>query len=225
MRPRFGSVMLAAGIVAVSMAPQEGHAEDQAPCSWEIEYDLTGQVQITDTLMSAGDGTYSIGPGSARLRFEDQGGHPGGDAKLLDYKMRENVTVKTKALAWTTTVTTDSNSSATPDQCSIAAEGTLDGQTLRWRTPVRGMHTDGKLTCTGYFCGTFGAPRAGQSELHIASRPMWFSPFAFAPDLKTLTMPMTHASKTSSPKHSSAITFSGRETRRACVPVAPCRRW
>ncbi len=222
MRPAC-SLIVAAGLV-VLLAPQ-GHADDPPQCAWEIEYDLTGQVQITDTLMRAGDGTFPIGPGSATVRFEDRGGHPGGDAKLLAYKMSENVTVKTKALAWTTTVTNDTRSSATPDQCSIAAEGALDGQTLRWRTPVRGMHTDGKVTCTGYFCGTFGAPRAGQSELHIAARPVWLSPFMFGPDLKTFTMPMTHTSRTSSPKQSSAIALSGREAKRACVPVAPCRRW
>jgi hypothetical protein len=215
--------MIAAGVLV--LVPPKSLADDPPPCAWEIEYDLGGEVQITDTLMRAGDGTFPIGPGSATLRFEDRGGHPGGDAKLLDYKMRENVTVKTKALAWTTTVTNDTKSSATPDQCSIAAEGTLEGQTLRWRTPVRGMHTDGKVTCTGYFCGTFGAPRAGQSDFHIASRPMWFGPFSFAPDLKTFTMPSTHASHTSSPKQSSAIALSGREVKRACVPVAPCRRW
>ncbi len=220
---RFGSVVLAAGIVSISLTSRGDDSPE--PCAWEIDYDLTGQVQISETLMGAGDGTYPIGPGSATFRFEDRGGKPGGHANLLEYKMRESVTVKAKTLAWTTTVTNETITSATPDRCSIAAEGTLDAQTLRWSTPIRGLHTDGRVTCTGYFCGTFGAPPAGQSEMHLTARPVQFSALTFSQDMKTFTMPMTHTSKTRSPKQSSAISLSGREPKRACVPIAPCRRW
>src|SRR6185369_4385204 len=103
----------------------------------------------------------------------------------------EAFTVKTRTAFWKTEVTTNTTSKATPDACGVVATGTLVGNTVRWQTPVRGYRTDGTLTCTGSFCGDFGVPPAGESQLHIGPADTKFSDFVFAPDRQTFTMPKT----------------------------------
>lgn len=206
------------GLVAVLVAPI-GATENGATtpnCAWEVEYNLSASLKLTETPMGEGNGVYAIGPGEVVLRYENS------DVKMLSYAMRESFTVKAKTLVWTTTVITDTNTFATPNACSIAAEGALDGHVVRWRTPVRLLHTDGTLTCNGSLCGKFGAPPAGKMALHIGPLPVRFSPFEFAPDMKTFTMATTPISKTTMPKQTGEIALAGREVRRVCVPVVPC---
>ena len=219
-------------VIAVVVAPKGADAQAPAPaptpppsCEWEIEYSLAANLKLSDTPMGEGDGIYPIGPGKVVLRWQNQNGQPGGAVKMVEYKMREYFTIKSKTLFWTTTVVTDTNTAATPNTCSVAAEGALDGaRNLRWRTPVRGYRTDGTLSCEGSLCGKFGAPPPGQSPLHIGPNPVMFSPFVFSPDMKTFTMATTHVSKTDMPKQTGEIALSGREVRRACVPVAVCNK-
>ncbi len=221
---RMMSAVVPFGFVAVLVAPF--HLAEMAttppPCAWEIEYNLSANLKLTETPMGEGNGIYPIGPGKVVLRFENQGGQPGGDVKMLQYAMRESFTIKAKTLAWTTTVITETNTRATPNACSIAAEGTLDNHTLRWRTPVSGYRTDGTLTCSGSLCGKFGAPPAGKTPLHIGPGPVQFSAFVFGPDMQTFTMATTHVTKTTMPKQTGEVALAGREVRRVCVPVTPC---
>ncbi len=170
--------------------------------------------------MGAGDGNYTVGPGKVVLRFDN------GRVQMLSYSMRENFTIHAHTVFWTTTVKTETQTAATPDSCSVAAEGTFDrgSRTLRWKTPVRGYHTDGTLECDGSMCGKFGAPPSGESQLHIPPGPVAFSPFVFSPDLQTFSMASTHVAKTSMPKQSAAIALAGREVRRTCVQPPPCNR-
>ena len=217
------STSLVVGTVALLVAPK-GEADEAQPCSWQIEYALAAKLALSDTPMGEGDGTYTIGPGTVVLRYEDRDGVPGGAVEMLSYAMRESFVVKAKTLFWSTTVVTSSNTAATPDQCGVAARGALDAsRNLRWKTPIRGYHTDGSLTCSGSMCGKFGAPPPGEMQLHIGPSNVQFSPFVFGPDMKTFTMAWTHVSKTSMPKQSAAVSLGGRETKRACVPVPPCR--
>jgi len=218
------AVLLPLGLCAIAVAPTSS-ADDPAPCDWQLEYSLAANLKLTDTPMGEGNGVYPVGPGRVVLRLQDRGGQPGGSAQLLEYRMREHFTVHSKTLFWTTTVLTDTRSSATPDACSIAAEGALDAdRVLRWQTPVRGYRTDGMLTCSGSLCGKFGAPPPGESALHIGPEPVPFKPFVFSPDLRTFTMQTTHISTTSMPKQSSEIALAGREVRRACVPIPKCSK-
>ncbi len=220
---RVVSVVAPLAVLGLVVAPSGAGAQETAPsCQWEIEYTLSANLKLTDTPMGEGDGIYRIGPGKVVLRYEDRGGQPAGDVKMIQYTMREYFTIKSRTLFWTTTVITDTNTAATPNTCSIAAEGALSGRTINWRTPVRGYHTDGTLTCEGSLCGKFGAPPPGQMQLHIGPNPVWFKPFVFAPDMKTFTMATTHVSKTDMPKQSGEVALAGREMRRACVPIAPC---
>jgi hypothetical protein len=218
---RLLSVVLPLGIAAVATAPTSS-AEAQPPCKWEVEYTLAANLKLTDTPMGEGNGVYGIGPGKVVLRYDEAPGRPGG-VQMLEYKMREYFTIHSKTLFWTTTVVTDTRTSAMPDACSIAADGTLDNRrVLRWRTPIRGYHTDGTLTCTGSLCGKFGAPPEGQSPFHVAPHAVGFKPFVFGPDMTTFTMETTHVSQTTMPKQSAEIALSAREVRRACVPVVAC---
>jgi hypothetical protein len=208
------ALAIAAAAFLFLFAPR-GLAEDA--CAQETEYEVSSNLQITETPLGEGNGTFAVGPGRIVLRFD------GNEVKMTKYAMREHVTVTAKNVGFKTTVVSDTSTTATPDACGSVAEGALDGSTIRWRTPVRGLKTDGTITCSGSFCGKFGAPQRGQSPFHDGPIDIRFSSFTLSPDRKTFTMPMTHMSKTSSPKQSAAMSFAGRETKRACVPAPACR--
>lgn len=217
-----GLAIVAVFLLGAAHAPKAG-AQPTTPCAgWEIEYALSANLELSDTPMGQGDGVYPIGPGKAVLRFEDREGQPGGAAAMTSYEMREHFTVTSKALLWTTTVVTDTQTRATPDACGVAARGVLSRTTLAWSTPVNGYRTDGTLTCDGMLCGKFGAPPPGRSELHIGPRPVPFHAFELSKDLKTLVMPSTYVAKTDVPKQTAHVALAGREVRRSCVPPPPC---
>jgi len=210
------------GALCVSLAARDAHG-DAAPCpAWDVDYLLAANLELRDTPVGAGDGQYKIGPGNMTLRFEDRGGLPAGRAKLMTYTMRESFQIVSKNLFWTTTVTTDTRTAATPDRCWSAAEGMLDGRTLKWSTPVRGYHTDGTLTCDGSLCGKFGAPPAGTSDLRIAPHDVTLGPLAYGEDGKTFKMASTFVTKTDMPKQTGYLTLAARELRRTCVQPKPC---
>ena len=207
------ALAFAAAAILFLFAPR-GLAEEA--CVEEVEYDVTASLRITETPLGEGNGTFAVGPGRIVLRFD------GADVKMTKYAMRELVTVNANNVGFKTSVTSDTSTSATPNACGSVAEGNVEGGAVRWRTPVRGMVTQGTITCSGSFCGKFGAPPRGQSAFHDGPIDIRFSAFALSPDRKTFTMPMTHMSKTSSPKQSAAMSLAGRESKRACVPAA-CR--
>ena len=211
-------------VLAAALAPtRDAVAGAAEACDVvEAEYALAATLKLADTPMGKGDGVYPIGPGTLVLRFERR---PGTDAlatRMAAYRMRELLTIQSTTLFWTTTVVSDASSRATPDSCAAAAEGVLEGRTLRWTSPVRGYTTDGTLTCDGSLCGTFGAPPPGRSELHIPPHPARFAPFEFGVDGKTFTMGASFVSKTESPKQTAYLSLAGRETRRACVSSPRC---
>ncbi len=220
------SVGLVTTAALAALAPRRASADPAPPppCDgWEIEYALSANLELSDTPMKQGDGIYPVGPGDVVLRFDDQDGQPAGHVKMLTYSMRQAIKVVSKALFWTTTVTTDTTTRATPNPCGISAEGTLAGPTLAWTSPVREVRSDGTLNCDGSLCGKFGAPPPGRSALHIGPLPVQFQSFQFSRDMKTFTMPSTFVSKTEDPKQTAHVALSGRETRRACVKVRACQ--
>jgi hypothetical protein len=211
-----------AGAVAVTLA-SDGVFAQPAPCgAWEVEYVLSENLRLSDTPLGAGNGTYAAGPGRTVLRFEDVGGRPGGRVQMLSYDMREHFRVDSKAAFWGAHVTTDVRTRATPDICG-ASQGVLRGSTLAWTSPLRDSRTDGTLTCDGSACGKFGAPRAGESELHIGPGPVTLAPFEFSSDMKTFTMHEVVTARTEMPKQTTHSAISGREVRRTCVAATTCR--
>ena len=193
------------------------------PCdSWDVEYSLNANTKVTDTKMGGGDGTWPIGPGRVVLRFDNQNGAPGGSAKLIDYRLRSNFTVKANIVVASANVTADTNTVATPNACGISGEGTLAGKTLKWKGPWSGVHSDGTLTCDGGLCGKFGAPPQGVSPVHIAPHDVLMNPFDYADDRKTFSMAYAVVAKQSNPDSTSWVTLSGREMKRTCVVTKPC---
>lgn len=212
-----------AGGLALALASAPASAQP-LPCDgWEVEYALSANLRLSDTPLGQGDGVYSIGPGRVVLHFDDRDGQPAGHARMLSYDMREHFVITSKALLWTTTVTTDTKTRDTPDACGVAAEGALSGGTLTWSGPVRGYRTDGALTCDGSLCGKFGAPPPGQSPLHIGPGPVQFGAFVFGRDIKTFSMAETTVAKTEMPKQTAHLVLTGREMRRSCVQAKACR--
>ena len=182
---------------------------------WEVEYALAGSMQLSDTPMGQGDGTYPIGPGSMALRFEDRGGRPGGRVKLVAYDMRQLFTVVAKTLFWKTTVENNARTVGVVNACG-QPEGALDGTTILWKAPINGFRTDGTITCDGSFCGKLGAPPPGESPLHIGPNALLFQPLRFSGDMKTFTMAKTFVAHMDSPQQTAHIAISGRETSRSC---------
>src|SRR5207244_1843282 len=98
-----------------------------------------GNLQLSDTPMGQGDGTYRIGPGRAVIRFE------GDHAKLLAYTMDQHFTIRPSAVFWSASVATNTRA-AMRDGSSI--DGVFDGHAIRWSSGVP-YSVDGTLQCTG----------------------------------------------------------------------------
>jgi hypothetical protein len=213
--------LVVAGGLLVLVARGASAQAPPMPCeAWEVEYDLSGNLQLTDTPMGQGDGVYPVGPGKMVLRFDDRDGRPGGRAVLASYELRQAFTVVSKALFWKTSVASDTATRASLPPCGAFA-GSLGGATLAWTRPVA-FRTDGTLNCDGSFCGKFGAPPPGSSELHMPPQAVLLSPLQYSSDMKTFTMARTLVSKTDSPKQTAHLALSGREVRRACVAAPKC---
>jgi hypothetical protein len=214
------AVIAAGGLLA--LLPRGASAQSsQAPCeSWDVEYDLSGNMQLSDTPMGQGDGTYLVGPGKMALRFDDHEGRPYGRAGLASYELRQAFTVVSKTLFWKTQVASDVTTRAVGQACGTMG-GSLAGGTLTWSRPIA-FKSDGTLNCDGSFCGKFGAPPPGVSELHMPAEGVILSPFQYASDMKTFTMARTLVSKSESPKQTAHLALAGREVRRTCVTSAKC---
>jgi len=169
--------------------------------------------------MGAGDGDHKVGPGRVVLRFTQS--ENGSSVRMLAYEMRQRFTVVSKALFWTTTVLTDTQTRPVTSAPTIVAEGSLQDRSVRWSHVVGSFRSDGTLVCDGSMCGKFGAPPAGRSELHMGPSSMPFNPFEFSSDMKTFSMRPILASKTEVPQQESYVALAGRETGRACAAPTP----
>jgi hypothetical protein len=217
-----GACLVAASLLVGSSGStrHDGEAAAAECDAWQVEYSVSGNLQLSDTPMGAGNGTYLVGPGRMVLRFERSGA-----AQLVSYEMPERFGIEAKKVFWTTHVNTDAlarATAATPGPCGHAATGAMKGSTLVWSSKLD-FRTDGTLECKGSMCGKFGAPAPGSSPLHIGPSPVMLEPLQFGPDGKTFTMASTFVSKTESPKQTAYLSLSGREARRSCAPVDTCR--
>jgi len=229
-RPRSPATSLAArtalALVVLSV-PEPTRADEPAQAAplpappacaaWDVEYVVAANVQLSDTMFGAGDGVHKIGPGRIVLRIDSQDDRLVGRVRMLFYDMKDGFTVVAKALFWGTTVKNDTHTTATPDPTGTIAAGVLGDRSLQWTTPVNGMKTDGTVNCEGSFCGKFGAPPEGTSEIHYPPHNVTFSPFEYDAEKKTFTMAYSIVSKSESPRQTSRITLAGREARRTCA--------
>ncbi len=211
-----------AAVPLLALLPRPA-ASQQEPCdTFEVQYALGATVQLSETPMGTGDGIYTVGPGSAVLRFQKKAGGSGTSVEMLKYRMHERFVIQASALFWRSTFTSVTDTVVTPNACAVAAQGALVGRTIRWNTPLSGYRTDGHVRCDGSLCGMGGAPPPGEGALHLGPTQVWFKPFDFAADMQTFTMQRTLVSRSQSPKLTASIALSGREIRRACVQVQPC---
>jgi hypothetical protein len=224
-RVLLGAPLAACAGLALMLSPSRVDAQSApAPCGgWQVDYALSGSLQLSDTPLGQGDGTYAVGPGSMALRFDDVGGKPGGRVALVSYEVHEGFKVTAKMIFWATSVTTSATTRATTDPCG-PPQGLLTAATLAWSLPVSGVRTDGSLLCEGSFCGQFGAPPPGLSELHLPAHAVAFKSLQFSADMQTFTMASTFVSKSDAPKQTAHLALAGREVRRACLPVNYCDR-
>ena len=213
------------GLLVVASAPRNAAAEETPACSaWDIEYALAGTLRLTNTPFGRANGVHKVGPGTTVLRIVPIST---GESRvsMLSYSMAQSFTVVATAFFKTVTIVTASTTRATPDSCGIAAEGVLKDGNVMWTTSVRGLRTDGSLTCHGKSCGSFGSPAPGTRPIQIGPEDVRVRPFELTADYETFTMPYTLAVKTESPKQTSFLALTGRAVKRTCVPApTPCKR-
>ncbi len=216
--PRAGAwrgSLAAAVVVGLALAQESAGAEEPDCSSVDVQYDVSANLKIAGTTMGAADGVYRIGPGKVVLRFDEPRGPR--TVKLVEYDLRQDFTVESKALFFRTKVITQVELRAGGTPPSAVAEGTLDGRTLRWSGQAHDVRSDGTLRCEGSMCGKFGAPPSGVSQVHVGPRSIELRPFVFGSDMKTFAMPFALVSATESPKQRTLVALAGREAGRKCV--------
>jgi len=159
----------------------------------DVEYAITGDLD----LHAHGEHTVALGPGKLVLRFH------GNEVVLLSYTMHETFTISGSAGPIKTHVTTDADATS-----RAVMHGTLEGNVVRWREPLRGFRTDGTLTCAG-FCGKFGLPPHGASPFHVGAADQTFAAFVFDPDMKTFTMAKVQGARPDTSTMPTAFTLRG----------------
>jgi hypothetical protein len=219
-KPALLGVLTTLVLAAGGPGGASAHEANTPACSVrDVEYSISANLRVTGTIMGAGDGDYTIGPGKIVLHFDDRAasGGAGSSVTMVSYEMRQRFLVVSKALFWTTKVMTDVHSEGAPAGGAGVAEGAFNQRSIRWMNVGKNFHSDGSLTCDGSLCGMFGAPQPGRSELHMGPSTMTFKPFQFSPDMSTFSMQPVLTSKTSSPQQESYVALSGREVRRTCL--------
>jgi hypothetical protein len=88
---------------------------------------------------------------------------------------------------------------------------------------VKGYHTTGSVTCTGFLCGKPGVPKAGTSELDIEPATVTLPDFSLGRDLKALSMDFTFIVEVRKPKQTVHLALQGRELRRRCATPPDCK--
>lgn len=192
---------------------------------WEITYDLEGsEFEVSDTPMGAGDQVNvvtmpydaddHVGPGTFVLRFQDEGGAPGGLAAMTYYEMGIHFVV-----GGIVTVATDLDAEAGPEECGVTT-GMLEGTTVSWMpSAIVDHHTMGQLLCTGALCGLGGLPNGDPVPVDETNdQPV--NDFVFSDDLSSFTMEQIVTAMDAN--STTSWTYSGTETSRELVLGPAC---
>ncbi len=194
---------------------------DTSVCeTWVVDYDLMpAEFDIRNTPFGRGDGTNQVGPGMLRLGFPDDGGELGnGPVTLREYSLELDFTIAD--------VHTDITMEVAPDECG-AADGTFDGATIAWSTPVHGYHSHGTVTCNAgeVVCAFAGLPN-GTPDPRDATTDQALMPFIFTSSTSTVIPPngfiMRYVEIPNDDAGDTFLRFTGRETNRICVRGPDC---
>jgi hypothetical protein len=190
-----------------------------------VEYALVAgtALRLADTPYGAGDGYYSIGPGTARLRFADRDGAPApGDAALLDLQIVTKFVVNTTALGFKMRIATDGTVGFTPDACGVVARGTYAKAQISWDERARGYRSVGTAHCTGALCGKFGSPPAGRSQMNRPVHPVKLRTLQLRDGVTRFGIPYFEVERQRKPSQTVYLRVEARETGRRCVVTPPC---
>ncbi len=137
------------------------------PGSIELEYDLDGSVfTISGTPLGAGDGNFSVGPGTMTLRYVDDGSgnvDTSQPVEVVQLQLTQQFTID----AFGTVTQTDVETTIPDDRwdgnpagitSSGSATGTISGNTVTFSGGLANYHTVGQVLCNGGFCGQGGLP-------------------------------------------------------------------
>jgi hypothetical protein len=224
-RARSRLAALAFGILSLALVLRPAAAQVRASdatsgCArWEIQYAIAGTLQITETTMGAGNGTFPVGPGTLVVRVDA----PAMDATLERFELHEHFALHPSAVMWNATLVTDAAVQAAPSGAGAVASGRWSGDgVLRWDSPLRNYRSDGALTCNGSLCGKFGAPPLGRTEVHQTSA-IRLQPFRFDREGQTFQMDRTLVSSSEAPHQRTYLALAGRSVARTCIQEKPSR--
>jgi hypothetical protein len=216
---------LAFGVLSLALflppaAAQTRTSDATSGCAqWEIQYTIAGTLQITETTMGAGNGTFPVGPGTLVLRVDTQDM----GARLQRFDLHEHFAIHPNAVMWNATLVTDAAVHVAPSGTGAVASGRWAGDgVLHWDSPLRNYRSDGSLTCEGSLCGKFGAPPQGRSEVHQTSA-IRLQPFRFDREGQTFQMDRTLVSSSEAPHQRTYLALAGRRVARTCLQAEPAR--
>lgn len=168
-----------------------------------LTYSISGLFEVSDTPANAGNGQFTIGPGSMKLRASPDGW---GSYRMtiLEYRLPQYFVVNAPGAV----TTTDLQVTTVYDECGLA-HGSLSKTSLVWDncdygpapphgttkwTPadvlggpgcLDGYHVQGTVTCAGAFCSASGV----DFPLDVDDNyPQPLNTFLFSEDLTTFSM-------------------------------------
>jgi hypothetical protein len=193
--------------------------------TWLVDYALVGgtALKIVDTPYGAGDGTYPIGPGTARLCFTDGGGAPApGPAALVELQVATRFALNTTAMGFRMRIVTDAVTAISTEDGGFVARGTYAGARISWSERARGYRSTGTMHCAGVLCGKFGSPPKGRSRLATGPHTIRLRPFQLGDGVGRFSMGYAEVDHSSKPSRSVLMRLEARETARRCVPTPTC---
>ncbi len=193
---------------------------------WEVTYDLTGSAfEITGTSGVLGDGVFpveapydddgTVGPGTMKIRFQDDGGVPGaGTILITDYELQMDFAVNNG------NIENDLVTGAGPDGCGVTG-GTLAGTLAVWDPATMvGYSSVGTITCNlGGLCG-LGGLADGENPVDDAFDLTGLPAFQFGDDFTSFSASQFQLQ--SDDDSTTLMTWQGTETSRELVGSAAC---
>ena len=142
---------------------------------WRVVYDLEGvQLDIRNTPLGLGNGSYVIGPGYIVIDYPASGGAlVDGAVQMRRFSLVQDFTTATSSARVDADLFSESNFSGV----QTLATGTLAAGVITW-TQSFPYKLTGTNTCTGNFCGLAGFEEGVPTD-EAREDPVTFAPFTF----------------------------------------------